>query len=61
MAIEIVDLPIDSMVMFNSELENGHRNRWFTHWTWWFYIDFCMFTRGYIVIISSILVGFSMK
>ena len=29
------------------DIENGHRNSWFTHWTWWFSIVFCMFTRGY--------------
>ena len=31
------------------ELENGHRNPWFTHWKWWFSIVFCMFAyRGYM-------------
>ena len=30
----------------NIAIENCHRNSGFSHWTWWFSIVFCMFTRG---------------
>ena len=34
------------LVMTNIAIENDHRNSGFSHWTWWFSIVFCMFTRG---------------
>ena len=33
------------LVMADIAIENGHRNSEFSHWTWWFSIVFCMFTR----------------
>ena len=35
------------------------RNSRFTHWTWWFPIVFCMFTRGYIGFYHGFSYGFS--
>ena len=35
------------------------RNSGFTHWTWWFPIVFCMFTRGYIGFYHGFSYGFS--
>ena len=39
-----LDIPSGKLTV--CELENDHRNSWFTHWKWWFSIVFCMFTRG---------------
>ena len=39
------------LVNKQTAIEHGHRNSGFTHWKWWFSIVFCMFTRGYHIIV----------
>ena len=42
-------IPIDTpLVNIQKAIEHCHRNSEFSHWTWWFPIVFCMFTRGYV-------------
>ena len=36
-------------------IENGHRDSGFTHWKRWFSIVFCMFTRGYMHVLQTII------
>ena len=59
---EFYDFPIVGMMIQSdfhifqrgippTSIEHGQRNSGFTHWKWWFSIVFCMFTRGYPLVI----------